>query len=174
MTSERFLAYLEGTQTSPVDYLPFEVEALLVRFLQNLDCRDKCIADQSLHSIWAYARAAHQCQLIPDRHYQTIVALALTLDRLVPRPSLAVRFRCDPLEARRRLERRNRPHELNLCTPAFLRALDAAYDAVIRELEDTTPVWRLDTSDVSEAEVLDRFEKIVAAGAGETPVPTTR
>lgn len=161
LDSERFQIYLKGTDSSPVDYLPFEVEALLIRFLQNLQCSEKCIADQSLHSIWAYARAAHSCGLISDPHFQTIVALALSLDRLAPRPSLAVHFHCDPIEARQRLELRNRTHELRLCTIDFLQALNAAYQVVVSELRDTTSVVRLDTTGRSEAEVLQRFEAIV-------------
>lgn len=174
MASERFLAYLEGTANSPVDYLPFEVEALLVRFLQNLDCVGACIADQSLHSIWAYARAAQMCGLISDRHYQTIVALALTLDRLAPRPQLAIHFRCDSNEARRRLEERERPHELRLCTINFLNALDLSYIAIVEELKDTTKVVKLDTSEISQIEALCLFERIIKESTQDTYFPVSK
>lgn len=147
--------------------LPYEVEALLVRFLQNRHAGPDCICDQGIHSIWAYARARHTLGDLSDHIYQTIYALFLTLAAESPTPRLVLRFRCDAAEARRRVEGRGRPHEATSLTTEFIAELDSAYERVIAKFPSHVRTEKIDTTGLDKAEVLERFIALIDAHSAQ-------
>ncbi|MCJ9669450.1 MULTISPECIES: deoxynucleoside kinase [unclassified Neorhizobium] len=140
-------------------YLPFEIEALLIRHLQNEKLGEATIADQGIHSIWAYARAVREGGEMDDDSYQTMFALYLFLRRQMHLPKFVLHFRCDTAVARKRLELRGRAHEKSYSRD-FLDRLDQAYSVVCRDFPADISVMTIDTTHATPTEVADRLEKI--------------
>jgi deoxyadenosine/deoxycytidine kinase len=138
-------------------FLPYEVEALLVRFLQNRGPKPNWICDQGIHSIWAYARARRLLDDLDAYAYQTIYALFLTLASESPLPRLVVRFRCEATEAIKRVRTRGRPHELSALTVEFLEELDRAYGHVVASFPAGVPTELIDTTNLDQSAVLCRL-----------------
>lgn len=165
LNGSRFTAYTKALfqENDNGPLLPYEVEALLVRFLQNKHAGPDCLCDQGIHSIWAYARAKYSLGDLSEHLYQTFYALFLTLAAEAPAPRLVVRFRCDSAEARRRVESRGRPHETTALSTEFIGELDRAYDRVIKKYPSTVPTRLIDTTDLDKEAVLERFLAFVDA-----------
>ncbi len=144
-------------------FMPYEVEALLVRFLQNRHPAGDWICDQGVHSILAYSRARHALGELDNHIYQTIYALFLTLAAESPTPRLVVRFRCAPLEARRRLETRGRPHETTSLTVPFIEELDQAYTHILAKFPPAPAIEVIETTGVSKSAVVHRFLTLIDA-----------
>ncbi len=142
-------------------YFPFEVEALVVRYLQNQNASGTTVCDQGIHSIWAYARTVHADGGMPDDLYQSFFALFLTLRSLSAWPRVAVRFRCEAAVARLRVEQRGRPHELVASPADFIDRLDKSYAHVVRDFPSDVRLEVLDTTDMDPASVTDALRELL-------------
>lgn len=144
-------------------YFPYEVEAVLARFLQNIQAEHDTICDQGMHSIWAYARALCALGRIEPRVYQSFFALFLTLRSVAPWPRLVIRFRCDSSEAWRRVIERNRNHEPTALSRDFIAELDRQYEVIMADFPHFVMRVTLDTTQLSKEQVLNKLRAIVDA-----------
>lgn len=152
--------FLEGDKSY---YFPYETEAILARFLQNLKTSHRSLCDQGIESIWAYARVlALRGDLEPEL-YQSFYSLLLTLRAIAPWPRLAVRFRCDPTEAIERVRKRGRPHELLYFDRHFIAALDNQYACVLADFPEPVGRVLIDTTGLSKTEARERLEAALDA-----------
>ena len=165
LTTDRFALYTRNLfeRADASYFFPYEVEAALIRFLQNFSADANCLCDQGLYSIWAYSRAIHQRGGLDDHQYQTFYALILTLGSLAPTPRVVVRFRCDAAEARRRVEQRGRRHEIVALSESFIADLDKAYSHVMAAFPGYVVQYFLDTTYLPPEIVTERFLTILDA-----------
>lgn len=165
LESRRFADYTAQlfTLNDRTAFLPYEVEALIVRYLQNRHAESEWLCDQGIQSIWAYARARHALGELSDNELQTIYALFLSFAAESPLPRLAVRFRCEPRVAAQRVIDRGRSHEARALPVPFLIELDRAYERVANALSDNVSVVVLDTTHLSEAEATEHLIAFINA-----------
>ena len=165
LSLERFRTY--HTQLfinrDPHFYLAFQIEALFIRFLQNIEADRLSICDQSIYSILAYSRVLSERGLLSNPYYQTFYAAFLTLRAYASWPALVIQFTCDPAVAHSRLVERARPHEVTAYTQQFLSELKESYAAVIRDIPAEVPTVTIDTSAMTRQQAVEEIETILNA-----------
>ncbi|MEA2859345.1 MAG: hypothetical protein QOC72_1384 [Methylobacteriaceae bacterium] len=150
-------------QGDPYFYLAFQIEALLIRFLQNAHVARGSICDQSAHSIWAYSKVLVQRGYLSRSFYETFFAAYLTFRSVAPSPATVVLFTCDPSIARARVVARGRSHEQEAYTPQFLTQLGQAYSAVVDDFPQDVPLHTIDTTEMTPDEATAALETILNA-----------
>ncbi|MFF7635362.1 deoxynucleoside kinase [Kitasatospora sp. NPDC008050] len=142
--------YLRGDSSAA---LLCQLEALLLRVLQNLRTGRAGVLDQDVHSSLAYAKAlylngdltADQYEAYYRYHHLLTAVVHLTARTEVPM---------------RRMRRRNRTLE-RIFTSRYVALVAQCFEDVAEELATRVPVHRVDASELGPQDVLDRFHHLL-------------
>lgn len=140
--------------------LPCQMETLLLRALQTLKASDGSILDQNIYSSLAYAEALRHRGDLTLEEFETFYQYYCLVESALPPPKAVIHLTARTEVLMRRLRGRRRKIEQGF-TSDYVALVSQCFEEVTESLTDGPMVVRLDSSNLTRSEVLERFEALL-------------
>lgn len=140
--------------------LPCQMETLLLRALQTLTASEGSILDQNIYSSLAYTKALRCRDDLTPEEFETFYQYYCLVESALPPPRTILHLTARTEVLMRRLRGRRRKLERGF-TSGYVALVAQCFEEVAEGLADGPTVLRLDSSDLTPAEVLERFRALL-------------